>query len=140
MVAPDRWQAHPAMRRLARRLAPARRVESVCAETNRRFDPVARCPFRLDCAAVVATQVVLGWGRVVRRLEGHASVATLPTTAEVIETSLLNDRRLSGKAAATLADARRPRQAVRDDGDEPRRPSRSNGQLQGSLRAASVPP
>jgi AcrR family transcriptional regulator len=35
---------------------------------------------------------------------GHTAMAILPTTTEVIETSLLNDPRLSTKAASTLAD------------------------------------
>jgi AcrR family transcriptional regulator len=39
-----------------------------------------------------------------RTNNGHASVTTMPTTTEIIETSLLNDPRLSGRAAATLAD------------------------------------
>jgi len=39
-----------------------------------------------------------------RSRNGHAAIATLPTTAEVIETSLLNDPRLSSRAATTLAE------------------------------------
>jgi hypothetical protein len=56
-----------------------------------------------------------------RSRNGHVSVATLPTTAEVIETSLLNDRRLSGKAAATLAETFRKLYELALDARDPER-------------------
>jgi hypothetical protein len=56
-----------------------------------------------------------------RSHNGHTSLATLPTTAEVIETSLLNDRRLSDKAAATLAETFRKLYELALDAREPER-------------------
>jgi len=52
---------------------------------------------------------------------GHAAMTTLPTTAEVIETSLLNDPRLSSKAAATLAETFRKLYELALDASDPER-------------------
>lgn len=56
-----------------------------------------------------------------RSRNGHASVTTLPTTSEVIETSLLNDPRLSRKAAGTLAETFRKLYDLALDASDPER-------------------